>query len=144
MLLFPVQSADLLSEAAEFKVLRWSQSKYLSKINLIVVYISEAHAADEWALSNKIQINQHKTVQERIEAAKFICSYKDVNYSQSMFVDSIDYPNYESVYSGWPERGYVIDKNKIVHICYGRIEDLIRWGEEIEEWMQQNVFNKTD
>jgi hypothetical protein len=107
------------------------------KINLIVIYISEAHASDEWALSKKIKVNQHKTIQDRIKAANLLIDIKNVNYFDKIYVDSIEYPNYESIYSGWPERGYIFYKNKISHVCYGRIEDLVRWPEEIDEWLQK-------
>ena len=110
------------------------------KINLIVIYISEAHAADEWSLSNIVTINQHRTIEDWISAAKLLLQKKCGNYLNRIYVDNIVLPNYENTYSGWPERGYIFHYNKIVHICYGNVEDLVRWPEEINQWLEKNII----
>jgi type I thyroxine 5'-deiodinase len=105
----------------------------------VVIYISEAHAADEWSLSLKYQINQHKSIEDRIAAAKFLI--KEKNYKYRIFVDSFDGDSnnsFEKTYSGWPERGFIFHKGKIVHISYGTIEGTINWREEIGEWLESN------
>ncbi len=109
-------------------------------INLVVIYISEAHASDEWALSNLYEIPQHKSVSERIKVAKSYIEQRNVNYSDKIYVDSLDLHNFETTYSSWPERGYIFLDDKIEFICYGRVEDLIRWTEEIDKWLEQ-TFN---
>jgi len=35
-----------------------------------VVYIAEAHAADEWPVSTKVRIKQHVDLKERAECAR--------------------------------------------------------------------------
>ncbi len=109
-------------------------------INLVVVYISEAHASDEWALSNVYTIPQHKSIPERIQVAKSYIELKNVNYADKIYVDSLNAPNFEKTYSSWPERGYIFVEDKIQFICYGKIEDLVRWGEEIDKWLEHS-FN---
>ena len=44
--------------------------KYKSKVQFLVVYVMEAHAAQEWPLgTTRSSIGQHKTIEERIAAA---------------------------------------------------------------------------
>ena len=121
------------------------------KVNLVVIYISEAHARDEWPLSNKFQIHQHKTVEERMKAAqKYIDTFNPI-YEKNIYVDSMigkDFNdsteenniNFEKAYSIWPERGYIIRKDLTVeYVALARIEDLVRWPEEIGNWLNKNL-----
>lgn len=113
-----------------------------SKINLIVIYISEAHARDEWPLSNKFVINQHKSIEERIKAVNFyIDTYKPI-YKDLIYIDSFlseeNKMNIEKTYSCWPERGFVISQDlKFDYIAVARIEDLIRWPSEIKDHLSK-------
>jgi hypothetical protein len=73
-----------------------------------MIYISEAHASDEWKLGNIVDINQHKNVKERITAAKnFIEEY---SWNIPTVVDGMapSAISFEQEYSAWPERYYII------------------------------------
>jgi len=144
---------------------------YANEVNIVVVYISEAHANDEWPLSMKFKVNQHKSVEDRILAAKRYIDYYNVIYKERIFVDSyIEYNpnnyqyghekweknnkgskdiskdgkdcklevNVERAFCCWPERGFVLDKElKFEYVAMARIEDLIRWPEEIDDWLER-------
>lgn len=109
-------------------------------INLVIIYVSEAHASDGWALSNTYSIPQHKNIEERIQAAKIYMECKNLNMKNRMFVDQFELPNFERTYSAWPERGFVFENGKISYISYGTVADQVRWGEGIEEYLEKK-FN---
>jgi hypothetical protein len=114
-----------------------SQS-YKDKVNIIMIYISEAHASDEWPIS-RYTCTQHKTVEERLNAAnrmkqRFDCQFK-------IFVDSIDTDSsFESKYLGWPERGYIFYKNKLEYVSYAGVNSRMFWFNEMKEWLEKNNF----
>jgi len=96
-----------------------------------MIYISEAHADDEWPISNIIKIKQTKTVEDRITVVK-----KNMADSQlNIYVDDVTLKNFETTYCGWPERGYIIENNKIQHICYAQPDDMINWRGELQTWI---------
>lgn len=92
-----------------------------------MIYISEAHAKDEWPVSTEDMINQHWTIQERIQAASRI------NTLFPIYVDSMEDKNFENVYCGWPERAFIIHKNEIKYISYHKVDGYDDWHEEVEE-----------
>ncbi len=110
--------------------------------NIIVIYISEAHAVDEWNLSRKFSINQHKTVEERAAVArKYIKEnerYKSVTFN--MYVDSVENDkSFEKTYKTWPERGFVVNKNKIEYIAWGEPNNIIYWIRDIGDFIQSKI-----
>jgi len=112
---------------------KWKKT-YGDKINLSVIYISEAHADDEWPISQGIQIKQTQTVKERIDVVKYYL--KDRLFD--VYVDDALKENFEYHYAGWPERAFIIVKGKIEYISYVKVNDLISWRKEIEEWLKAN------
>ena len=45
--------------------------EYTSRASFLCVYVMEAHASDEWPLGGaRSPVAQHKTLQDRISAAK--------------------------------------------------------------------------
>jgi len=81
-----------------------------------MIYISEAHASDEWKLGNIVDINQHKTPQDRINAAtNFIEEY---DWKIPTVVDSfhsMDNRGFEATYSAWPERYFIFKEGRMDH-----------------------------
>lgn len=76
-----------------------------SKMHFIAVYVSEAHASDEWPLGKFVSIPQHKTIEERIVAAKNFVSA--LNFKLPVYVDTID-NSFDNTYYAWPDRYYII------------------------------------
>jgi Iodothyronine deiodinase len=81
----------------------------------ITIYISEAHANDEWYLptaTGTVDIAQHKTIQDRITAGtKFV---NDFEFPIEMVLDSMA-DEASELYDAWPERLYIIEKGVIVY-----------------------------
>lgn len=83
-------------------------------VDVVFVYIAEAHADDEWPIGQRFAndpfkpvIRQHTQLAERLAAAtKFMSDYKldDI----PVFMDSMDNA-FDRAYASWPVRFYVID-----------------------------------
>jgi len=92
-----------------------------NKVNIKIVYIAEAHAEDEWPIKScrlnptgkPVLINQHQTIEQRIEAAKEF--QKVFHLEIPMLVDTID-NSFDQIYSSWPIRFYVIQKEKLIYV----------------------------
>lgn len=80
---------------------------------VIFVYLCEAHAADTWPLSPEAPC-QHKTLQERLTAARaLLSSHPDfASAVDEWFVDTLE--NTTTVANGfWPEK-YVVAREGVV------------------------------
>jgi len=110
--------------------------KQFTKVGFLAVYISEAHAVDEWKLGNKICIKQHKTLEERIEAAKSFV--KDFDFQLPMVVDGM-MNQFDKTYAVWPDRFFGISKGIMRLIPqpgeYG-YQRLV-----IEQWLKQEAIS---
>jgi hypothetical protein len=83
------------------------------KLNIIFVYISEAHAVDVWPIGMSAgTLNyKHKTLNDRQECAnKFI---KEYDFNVNTYLDGMT-DNLQFELSAWPFRYYIIesDNNK--------------------------------
>jgi len=106
------------------------QENYKQKLNVIIIYISEAHAKDEWPISHKNQTNQHRNLEERICAAKQILKDYPKLISR-VFVDSFAEENYENEFCGWPERAYLVKNQKIKYLSYHKVDGMDDWYDEV-------------
>jgi len=108
------------------------QKYYKGIANFVCIYISEAHAKDEWPLGNKVCLNQHSKLEERLEAAmNFI---KDYHFEIPILVDGME-NTFDSLYASWPERFYIIENGRMEVIGFPTIE----FGydrNEISVWLQ--------
>lgn len=112
------------------------QENYKEKLNILIIYISEAHAKDEWPISHKNLTNQHKNLEERIHAAKEVLNVYPKLRSK-VYVDSFDNKNYENEFCGWPERAYLIKNNKIKYLSYHKVDGIDKWHDEILDILDQ-------
>ena len=86
----------------------------------LTIYIEEAHARDEWWLpeapgaheGGKGCIRNHRTIEERIQAAKKFIT--DLNFPCEMVCDSFD-EDINDKFGAWPERLYIIVDGVIVY-----------------------------
>lgn len=86
-------------------------STFGKKINIIFVYISEAHAVDVWpiGLSAGTLNYKHKTLDDRLKCAnKFISEHNFTNVNINTYLDTID-NSLQNELSAWPFRYYVIE-----------------------------------
>ena len=85
----------------------------------VIVYIMEAHAQDEWPISScrhhpegkRVIVNQHKSIEERMEAAK---EFRRVFGLEGFrfLVDDMD-NTFNNQFAAWPFRYFVMDKREV-------------------------------
>ncbi len=112
------------------------QEKYSHLLNIVVIYISEAHAKNEWPLSFENQTNQHECIEDRINAASRI-SFKNLQ----LYVDSMSAENsnetFEERFAVWPERAFIIDEGVIKFISYHGVDSYDDWHTEVERYLEK-------
>jgi hypothetical protein len=104
--------------------------EYSNKINIVVIYISEAHARDEWPLSLNDNILQHKTIEDRIEVASNMkCLF-------SLYCDSFEEDNFESRFLGWPERAYIVEEGILKFVSIPQADGYDDWHIDVQEYLK--------
>lgn len=85
---------------------------YRDRVAFYVVYIQEAHPIDRWQVDDNLEddvlVASTKTTDERYTAAG-LC-VKNLGIELPAIIDGPD-NRVERVYTGWPDRLYVIDRN---------------------------------
>jgi len=85
-----------------------------SRVFFLTIYVKEAHAADQWKIGNVTSINQHKTTEERMKAAKLMINC--MQWKIPTIVDTID-NEFEELFSVWPERFVLLQNDgKVLHV----------------------------
>ena len=81
-------------------------------MRLLVIYIAEAHARDQWPVGKTIScVDQPTTLEQRLENARQ-CK-KNFNFEMPMLVDNMD-NTFHTTYGAWPFRFYVIYQGKLI------------------------------
>uniref|UniRef100_A0A4X2KI99 Iodothyronine deiodinase n=2 Tax=Vombatus ursinus TaxID=29139 RepID=A0A4X2KI99_VOMUR len=83
---------------------------FSSIADFLIIYIEEAHATDGWAFANNIDIKQHRTLQNRMEAAQLLMDRKPLC---PIVLDTMDNQTSKK-YAALPERFYVLLEGKIL------------------------------
>ena len=96
------------------------------------VYISEAHAADEWPVGHDVAINQPTTSMERVAIAQKQLEVLGVGDEFLRLVDMADENNFHNTYACWPFRWYTMasEGRKLTSIAQPR-----RSGCDIREYV---------
>jgi hypothetical protein len=96
-------------------------ARYSDQVDFYAVYIREAHPSDGWSMESNdrvgIKVAQPKTADERTQVAAQCCS--SLEMSMPLLVDTID-DRINRVYSGFPDRLYLIDRHGRVAYKGGR------------------------
>jgi hypothetical protein len=79
--------------------------RYRDVADFVVIYIAEAHAQDEWPLGRRVCLNQHKTIEDRIAAAKYYTETFGCEFP--VLVDTME-NQFDREYAVWPERFFII------------------------------------
>lgn len=82
--------------------------RYLNYIEFIHIYIDEAHPKDGWYIGDTKVIYNHKTLEKRCEASKYIS--ESVN---NVYADTMD-NKLKQFFGVQYERLYIIQNNKII------------------------------
>lgn len=84
---------------------------FTSTADFLIIYIEEAHAADGWAFRNNVDIKQHRSLQDRLQAAHLLLAR---NPACPVVVDTMRNQS-SQLYAALPERLYVVHEGRI---CY--------------------------
>jgi len=90
--------------------------EFEGKVDMVTVYIEEAHALDEWPMGDGATgsdfkgIVQARTLAERAEAAKLL--HTELGYESPLVLDNME-NEVRIKYACWPLRFYVIDGDQI-------------------------------
>jgi len=107
--------------------------------SFLTVYISEAHATNEWKLGNVVEVEQHKNLEDRVSAAERLI--KETGWKVPVVVDGME-NEFNKQYAAWPERAYVIQEGKMKYICDVSFEGDMEWVPAIENWLDNFYANK--
>lgn len=84
---------------------------FKDRVDVVLVYIKEAHPGDEWQSDNNLKENvvfdQPKTFEARMDLARTFLDRMEVG--TRTYVDDIRNTAL-ACYSAWPERIYVVDR----------------------------------
>jgi len=86
------------------------QESYSGVIDFLGVYISEAHASDEWPLGTKFCYAQPRTIERRLKFANEFVN--DFNFKLPVLVDTMG-NEFDSLFAAWPERFFIVENGKL-------------------------------
>lgn len=118
------------------KDLQQIYQNFKEKADFLTIYIIEAHACDEWPLGKKLCIPQHKTLEDRMKAAKSFIEHFD--YKIPLVIDPITNA-FNNAFAAWPERYFIIHKNKVAYISEpGEFGNTSHWIPDLNAWLSTN------
>ena len=112
-------------------------TRFAGKADFFTVYIREAHPSDEWQMDSNVEQGicypQPTTLEDRLVIARdFVARHE---WQMPLLVDDMQ-NQIDSVYAGWPERLYVVDRDG--RIAYkGKTGPFGFFPEEVEAWLEQ-------
>jgi len=104
--------------------------------NFLAVYISEAHAKNEWPLGNIVSLNQPKEMEQRLSVAKHFV--EKFHFEIPTLVDKMD-NNFDISYACWPERFFII-QNLTMKLVGEPTTEFGYDREEIVNWLKNNAI----
>jgi len=90
--------------------------EFEGKVDMVTVYIEEAHAVDEWPMGDGAKgsdfkaIVQPRSLSERAQAAQLLVT--DLDYEVPLVLDNME-NEVRVKYACWPLRFYVIDEEQV-------------------------------
>jgi len=86
--------------------------KYKGKAQFLGIYLTEAHAADEWPVGPSVSFcKQPQTRAERCELAVRLKEQYEITFP--MLVDTME-NEFDNTFAAWPLRYYVISNGKLI------------------------------
>jgi hypothetical protein len=82
---------------------------------MLIIYLQEAHAEEEWKFAvNRFQAKQQKQLEERIDTAKLLLEEGIFPKDSKVVVDTMDNLVGET-FEAYPDRLYVIHEERVVY-----------------------------
>jgi len=85
--------------------------RYAHVCDFLLVYIAEAHANDEWPIGNVIDLPQHRSTQQRIDAAKQCIEATQIEWRCVVARCDDDDDPFERLYAPWPLRFFIVARD---------------------------------
>jgi len=87
--------------------------RYRSKVDLVAIYIREAHPLDEWYAFDAKKLMQPVSTPERLQVAKdFVAAH---GFTAPLFVDKIE-DDAKDTFHAWPEKLVIVEESRISFI----------------------------
>jgi len=113
-------------------------NKYKNRAGFLLVYITEAHANDEWPVGKSVSFcNQPKTIGERCDLAKKY-SQELNELTMEVAVDLMS-NDFENTFAAWPLRFYIVKDGKLVWKAQPNVEHYAYDPTEISKWLKLNA-----
>ena len=110
---------------------------FREQVDFLLVYVGEAHPLDGWAFDNsRFQIKQHKTLEDRINAAKLLFKF---NIPCQVLVDKMN-DRCSKIFGAQPERLYIIKDGCVVY--KGGIGPTFYNIGDARQWLQTHLQGK--
>jgi hypothetical protein len=87
------------------------RQSFHERSDFVLVYISEAHAANEWPVGDRFVVDQPTDLAERIQIAT---EFRDLFSFPETFPIVVDHPgtdSFDKIYACWPTRFYGINSD---------------------------------
>jgi len=112
-------------------------NKYKDRANFLVVYITEAHARDEWPVGKTISFcDQPKTLSDRCVLARKYSA--DNSLTIPVYVDNMN-NHFDEVFAAWPLRFYVVKNGELVFKAQPNLEHYAYDPTELSKWLKINT-----
>jgi len=86
------------------------QSDNQDVARFLVIYISEAHAQDEWPLGKKVCVMKHQSLEDRLKVANVL--KEEYHMQIPILVDTMK-NTFDNLFASWPERFYILENGKM-------------------------------
>jgi len=104
-------------------------------VNFLSIYITEAHAKDEWPVGSKVShCKQPKTLSERLAIANAFVKQQEVKLP--LAVDTMT-NSFQQEYAAWPFRFYVIQDGKMALIAQPTAETHYYTLQDLKDWLAE-------
>ena len=110
-------------------------------MRLLVIYIAEAHARDQWPVGKTIScVDQPTTLEQRLENARQCKA--TFNFEMPMLVDTMD-DTFHCTYGAWPFRFYVVFQGKLIFKAEPNEQNFCYDLQELDAWVS-SFYPSTD
>lgn len=116
--------------------------KYSERLNLVTVYIMEAHATDEWRLqSSQVMVQQPKSTAERMQVAREFRSA--LSWRIPIWCDPPEEGDpFEREFAPWPLRFYIVRPDRTLAYVARPVDetyDLVELQERIGQVLSEQT-----
>jgi hypothetical protein len=102
----------------------------------LAVYITEAHARNEWPVGNTVSFcDQPTTLAARCELAQLFVN--DHSYLLPMAVDTMSNA-FQNAFAAWPFRFYIVSNGKLALKAQPDASSFHYHLDEVDEWIEAN------